>query len=60
MGKKIVNQVQEAQRISGRINPRRNTLRYIIIRLTKVKDKTKSNKEKMINNIQRNSHQIIS
>ena len=28
MGKEIVNQVQEAQRISGRINPRRNTPRH--------------------------------
>ena len=28
IGKEIVNQVQEAQRISGRINPRRNTPRH--------------------------------
>ena len=41
MGKEIVNQVQEAQRISGRINPRRNTLRHIIIKLTKIKDRDK-------------------
>ena len=27
MGKEIVNQVQEAQRVPGRINTRRNTLR---------------------------------
>ena len=27
MGKEIVNQVQEAQRVPGRINPRRNTPR---------------------------------
>ena len=26
MGKEIVDQVQEAQRVPGRINPRRNTL----------------------------------
>ena len=39
MGKEIVNQVQEAQRVSGRINPRRNTLRHIVIKLTKIKDK---------------------
>ena len=31
MGKEIVNQVQEAQRITGRINPRRNTPRHIVI-----------------------------
>ena len=41
MGKEIVNQVQEAQRVSGRINPRRNTLRHIVIKLTKIKDKDK-------------------
>ena len=41
MGKEIVNQVQEAQRGPGRINPRRNTPRHIIIKLTKIKDKDK-------------------
>ena len=39
MGKEIVNQVQEAQRVSGRINPRRNTPRHIIMKLTKIKDR---------------------
>ena len=39
MGKEIVNQVQEAQRITGRINPRRNTPRHIVIKLTRIKDK---------------------
>ena len=33
MGKEIVNQVQEAQRVSYRINPRRNRLRHILIKL---------------------------
>ena len=28
MGKEVVNQVQEAQRVPGRINPRRNTSRH--------------------------------
>ena len=41
MAKEIVNQVQEAQRVPGRINPRRNTLKHIIITLTKIKDKDK-------------------
>ena len=41
MGKKIVNQVQEAQRVSGRINPKRNTPRHIVIKLTKIKDRDK-------------------
>ena len=41
MGKEIVNQVQEAQRVPRRINPRRNTLRHIVIKLTKIKDRDK-------------------
>ena len=39
MEKEIVNQVQGAQRVSNRINPRRNTPRHILIRLTKAKHK---------------------
>ena len=39
MEKEIVNQVQEAQRIPYRINPRRNTSRHILIKLTKTKHK---------------------
>ena len=39
MGKEIAIQVQEVQRVSGEINPRRNKLRHIIIKLTKIKDK---------------------
>ena len=41
MGKEIVNQVQEAQRVPGRINPRRNTLRHIVIKLPKLKTEIK-------------------
>ena len=41
MGKEIDNQVEEAQRVPGRINPRRNTPRHIVINLTKIKDKDK-------------------
>ena len=39
MEKEIVNQVQEAQRIPYRINPRRNMPRHILIKLTKTKHK---------------------
>ena len=39
MEKKIVNQVQEAQRVPYRINPRRNMSRHILIKLTKTKHK---------------------
>ena len=41
MGKEIATQVQEAQTVPGRINPRRNMLRHIVIKLTKIKDKEK-------------------
>ena len=41
MGKEIATQVQEAQRVPGKISPRRNTLRHIVIKLTKIKDKEK-------------------
>ena len=41
MAKEIVNQVPEAHRVPKRINPRRNTLRHIIIKLTKIKDRDK-------------------
>ena len=41
MGKETATQVQEAQRVPGRINPRRNTPRHIVIKLAKIKDKEK-------------------
>ena len=37
MEKEIVNQVQDAQRVPYRINPKRNTPRHILIKLTKTK-----------------------
>ena len=39
MEKEIVNQVQEAQRVPYRINPRRNMPRQILTKLTKTKHK---------------------
>ena len=41
MGKEIVNQVQEAQRVPYKVNPRRNTPRHILIKLSKIKYKEK-------------------
>ena len=41
MGKEIVSQVQEAQRVPYRINPSRNTPRHILIKLSKIKYKEK-------------------
>ena len=55
MGKEIVNQVQEAQRVPYRINPRRNTPRHILIKQSKLNTKknVKSSKGKATNNITR-------
>ena len=41
MGKEIITQVQETQRVPNRLNPRRNTPRHILIKLTKIKHKEK-------------------
>ena len=41
MGKEIVNQLQETQRVQYRINPRRNMPRHILIKLSKIKYKEK-------------------
>ena len=45
MGKEIVNQVQEVQRVPYRMNPRRNMPRHILIKLSKIKYKEKIIKE---------------
>ena len=39
MRKKIAIQVQETQRVANRINPRQNTPRHILIKLSKIKHK---------------------
>ena len=39
MGKEIITQVQETQRVPNRINTRQNTPRHILIKLTKIKHK---------------------
>ena len=41
MEKETVHQVQEAQRVPYRLNPRRNTLRHILIKLTETKNKAR-------------------
>ena len=48
MGKEIVNQVLEAQRVPYRINPRRNTPIHILIKLSKLKHKENILKAKEI------------
>ena len=39
MGKEIITQVQETQRVPNRINPRQNIPRHILTKLTKIKHK---------------------
>ena len=39
MGKETATHVQESQRIPNRINPRQNTPKHILIKLTKIKHK---------------------
>ena len=42
LAKEIDLQVQEAQRVPKKLDPRRNTPRHIIIKLPKIKDKERS------------------
>ena len=59
MEKETVTQVQEAQRVPNRINPRQNTPRHILINLTKIKHKEqilKAAREKTTYNTQGDSH----
>ena len=63
MEKEMVNQVQEAQRVWYRINPRRNMPRHILIKLTKTKTQRKnlkSSKGKATSNIQGKPHTLNS
>ena len=41
MGKESLTQVQEGQRVTGRTNPRKNSPRHIVIKLTTLKTKKK-------------------
>ena len=41
VGKETLTQVDEARRIPYKINPRKNTARHILIKLTKIKYKEK-------------------
>ena len=63
MGKEIATQVQEVQRVPGKINPRKNMPRYVVIKLTKIKDKEKilkATREKLTNNRQGDSYKVNS
>ena len=63
MEKEIVNQVQEAQRVPCRINPRKNMPRHMLIKLAKTKHKErilKAAREKATSNIQGKPHTLNS
>ena len=55
-------QVQEAQRIPNKMNPRRPTLGHMIVKMPKVKAKGefKSSKRKAVSYLQRSSHKTTS
>ena len=62
MEKESLTQIQEAQRVPYKINPRRNIPRHILIKLIKIKDKEKilkAAREKKQNNIQGNPDNVI-
>ena len=62
MEKEIVNEVQKAQRVPYRTNLRRNTSRYILIKLTETEHKErilKAVREKQQLTYKRNSKQLI-
>ena len=54
MGKELATHFQETQRVPYRINSKKNMLRHILIKLTKIKHKKniKSTKGKATNHIQ--------
>ena len=62
MEKKTAKQVQEAQRVPYRMNPRRNMPRHMLIKLrkTKHKKKIKSSKGESTSNIQGKPHMLNS
>ena len=56
-------EVQEAQRLPKKLDPRRNTPKHIIITLPKIKDKDrilKSSKGKGDSYLQRSAHKTVS
>ena len=55
-------EIQEAQKVPKKLDPRRNTPRYIIITLPKIKDKERILKAKRKGDsyLQRSSHRTIS
>ena len=56
-----LQEVQEAQRVPKKLDPKKNTPRHIIFTLPKIQDKNlKNNKRKGDSYLQRSSHNTIS
>ena len=55
-------EIQEAQRVPKKVDPKRNTRRHIIIKLPKIKDREnlKSSNRKGKSYLQRSAHKTIS
>ena len=56
-------QVQEAQRVPNKLDPKRTTPRHIIIKMPKVKDKErilKAAREQQLVTLQRSPHKTVS
>ena len=54
---------QEAQRVPKKLDPKKNTLRHIIIKLSKIKDKErilKAARKKAVNYLKGSSHKTVS
>ena len=62
LAKEIDIQVQEAQRVPNKLDPKRTTPRHVIIKMSKFKDKKnlKSSKRKAEIYLQRSSHKTVS
>ena len=58
IGKEIITQVQDTQRVPNRINSRRNTPRHMLIKFAKIKHRAniKGSKEKATHNTQGDPH----
>ena len=56
-----IQEVQEAQRVPKKLDPKRNTPRHIVIKLSKIKDKERILKEARGETcLQRSAHKAIS
>ena len=61
LAKEIDIQVQKAHIVKNKMNPKRPTLRYIIIKMLKLKTKNlTSSKRKAVRYVQRCSHKTVS